>query len=268
MSEYNYISDAEREWTQRYEGAYTPEEIELNKKLQDECSKDILDFAAIEELLKQGADPLGGIEICGWGLLEHIYGDTVVCESQDSDSVNLPRLTELFLRFGMDVGNPRIPYDGNFSLNPLWYFAHTANENATFALKMLLDHGLSADDFAEFWDHAMIDLFYLHCGDPENDAFWDCTCTWIFKMLLLGASYDHIFNNNEHLREFICCDFNSYDIHNFQNWNDYEYYFDARHCNKGPVLYGSLIHIYKKENGQEVWKIGVGVDGRKLMAIL
>ena len=28
MSEYKYINDAEREWTEKYEGTYTPEEIE------------------------------------------------------------------------------------------------------------------------------------------------------------------------------------------------------------------------------------------------
>ena len=39
MSEYKYINNYERDKTQKYEGTYTPEEIELNKKLFDECSK-------------------------------------------------------------------------------------------------------------------------------------------------------------------------------------------------------------------------------------
>ena len=51
MPEYTYIDDYEREWTQKYEGAYTPEEIELNKKLKEECYKDSVDFAVVEELL-------------------------------------------------------------------------------------------------------------------------------------------------------------------------------------------------------------------------
>lgn len=268
MSEFKYINDAEREWTQKYEGTYTSEEVVLNKKLQDACSKEPLDFALIEELLKHGADPLGGTEVCGWDLLEHIYGDTVVCESQDSNSVHLPQLTELFLKYGMDIGKPRVPYDGDFSLNPLWHFAHITNENAIFALKMLLNHGLSSSDFAEFWDHAITDYFHLDCGDPQNDAFWNYSCIWTFKMLLLGASYDHILQNDEHLRSFICCDMNSYDIHNFRDWNDYEYYFDTSYCERSPELYGSIIHIYKKETGEEVWKIGVGVAGRRTLESL
>jgi len=40
MSEYTYIDDYEREWTQKYEGIYTPEEVNLNNKLKKECSKD------------------------------------------------------------------------------------------------------------------------------------------------------------------------------------------------------------------------------------
>ena len=187
-------------------------------------------------------------------------------ESQDSDSVNLPKITELFLKYGMDIANPRIPYDGSDSINPMWGFAFVCNENAIVALKMLLDHGLSAEDFAEFWDHSMTDFFHIECGDPENDEFWNYECTWTFKMLLLGASYDHILKNDEGLQSFICCDYNSYDIHNFRDWNKYEYHFDTSHCERRPELYKSIIHIYEKDTNEEVWKIGVGVAGRSVLA--
>ena len=108
--------------------------------------------------------------------------------AQDNDSIDLPRITELFLKYGMEVEKPRIAYDGSNSINPLWEFAFVTNENAILALKMLLDHGLSADGFAEFWDHSMTDFFHISCGDPQNDEFWNYACTWTFKMLLLGAS--------------------------------------------------------------------------------
>ena len=264
MPEYNYINDYEREWTQKYEGAYSPEEIELNKKLQDECCKDSIDYAAVEELLKQGADPLGGTAICGWGLLEHIYED-IIADSRLSNSVTLPKLTELFLKYGMNVDAPRVPYDGNNSLNPLWDFTFAANENSIMALKLLLDHGLSANSFAEFWDHSMTDFFHIECGDPENDEFWNKECVWTFKMLLLGASYDHIIENDESLREFICCSYNAGDLHMFCNWDDFEYHFDTSRCDRQPELYGSIIHIFSKKNGDEVWTIGVGVAGRKTL---
>ena len=257
MSAYNYTSEYEREATQKYEGAYTPEEIELNKKLKDECSKEDIDYAAVEELLKQGADPLGGTAVGGLELLEHVYGE-LVCDSRDC---NLPRITELFLKYGMDIDNPRIPYDYENSLNPLWSFAFITNENAIIALKMLLDHGLSANSFAQFRSHSIGDFFHAACGDPEHDDFWNDACVWTFKMLLLGAAYDHIFNDDAEIGEFLCCFCNTSDIHIFRNWDDFEYHFDTSHCEKRPELYGSIIHIYSKKTGDEVWKIGVGSAG-------
>ena len=75
MSEYNYSNELERERTQKYEGTYTSEEIELNKKLLEECDKKIIDYTVVEELLKQGADPLGGTGIYGWDLVGHVIVD-------------------------------------------------------------------------------------------------------------------------------------------------------------------------------------------------
>ena len=264
MNGYEYSNDYEQKETQKYEGTYTPEEIELNKKLLEACAEDATDFAYIEELLKHAADPLGGTALFGWDLLIHIYGD-VVGNSQESNSVIIPRLTELFLKYGMDVDNPRIPYDNDNSLNPLWEFAFATNENSIIALKLLLDHGLSADSFAEFWDHSMGDFFLSPCGDPQNDEHLNYECTWTFKMLFLGASYDHIFENDEHLRKFICCENNSYDMHKFRNWNEYEYYFDTSHCKDKPELYGSIVHIFEKQSGSKVWVLGVGKAGKEVL---
>lgn len=264
MPEYTYVDDYEREWTQKYEGAYTPEEIELNIKLRDACAEDDIDFARVEELLRQGADPLGGTAVCGWGLLEHFYGE-MVSDSWESGSVNLPRLTELFLKYGMNIDAPREPYDDDNSLNPLWYFSFVTNENSIMALKLLLDHGLSASSFAEFWDHSMKDFFYVGCGDPENDEIWNEACTWTFRMLLLGATYDHIFKDDEGIGEFICCSFNTNDVHMFRNWNDFDYRFDTSYCERHPELYGSIIHIFSKKTGDEVWTIGAGGAGRKTL---
>ena len=55
MTEYKYINEYEREWTQKYEGTYTSEEIELNKKLKEECSKEAVDYTLdkIENLTNQ-----------------------------------------------------------------------------------------------------------------------------------------------------------------------------------------------------------------------
>lgn len=264
MSEYNYINEYERKETEKYEGIYSSDEINLNIKLNEECSKENIDLIKIEELLKLGADPLGGTAICGWDLLNHIYGE-LVADSQNNESINLPKITEIFLKYGMDINNPRIPYDDENSLNPLWMYAFVPNENAIVALKLLLDYGLSAENFAEFWDHAMTDFFICGCDDPENDKFWNNICTWTFKMLLLGATYDNILNDDEGLSEFICCSYNKNDIHIFRNWNDFNYHYDTSGCERHPELYGSILHIYSNKTGEEVWTIGVGGPGRRLL---
>lgn len=267
MPDYNYIDDYEREWTQKFEGTYTPEEIELNKKLLEECMKETVDFTAVEELLKQGADPLGGTAVAGWNILNHVYNE-IVTESHENDSVNLPAITELFLRYEMNVEAPRVPYDGENSLHPLWCYTFVANKNGIAALKLLLDHGLSAAGFAEFWDHSMFDFCNLDCGDPENDAFWNKEAIWTFKMMLFGATYDHILNDDEWgrgLKDVLCSSFNTTDIHIFRNWDDFEYHFDTSGCERFPEFYGSIVHIYSKTTGEEVWKLGVGLAGVALL---
>ena len=103
---------------------------------------------------------------------------------------------------------------------------------------------------------------------PENDEFWNRECIWTFKMLLLGASYDHIMNNDEDIREFICCDLNNYDTHKFREWDNFEYHFDTSFCDKHPELYGSIVEVYEKDTGKEVWKIGVGKLGREALESL
>lgn len=250
------MNEYEMECTRQYEGLYTPEEIELNNKLYAECMKEVLDCDAIEELLRQGADPLGATAVSGWGLLEHIYGN-IVCDLYHSDCANLPRITKLFLKYGMDMDNPRVPYDGDNSLNPMWEFAFLVDENAIYTLKILLDKGLSADSAGEMWGHATFDLINIDCGDPNDDEFWNHECTVAMQMVMLCASYDHILNNDEDLRSFIGCSYNQYDLHKFRKWNDFYYQFDTSHCQRRPEFYKSVVSIFEKESKKEIWKVGI-----------
>lgn len=262
MGEYQYVSDYEREHTQKYVGAYTPEEIELNKKLYEECFKEVIDFEKVEDLLKQGADPLGPTEGYGWGLLEHIYGE-IVSEAQFEGNAHLPQLTELFLKYNMDVDHPRVPYDGGNSINPLWDLGLCLNENSIITLKMFLDRGVSVDSFDQFWSTAMGDLIDVECGDPVGNEFWNEACTLSLKATMLAASYDYLLNANEHLRKFIGYSYNSYDTYKFRDWNAFLYELDTSHCKRysgHPELYKSVVTIYEIESGEEVWKFGVYLD--------
>ena len=249
------MNEYEIECTSRYKGTYTEEEIELNKRLYVECSKEVLDCEAIEELLKKGADPLGATAVSGWGLLEHIY-DELICDSQDFQSVNLPKITELFLKYGMDVSKPKVPYDGDNSLHPLWSFSFIPNENAIQALKMLLDKGLDSDSAGEFWGHSISDQINVHREDPNAPEYNDWF-SWTFKMIMLIASYDHILDEDEYFRKEIGCEYNHYDTHRFREWNNYRYEFDTSRCERSPELYKSVVNIFEVESNELVWRIGI-----------
>lgn len=239
-----------------FEGIYSSEEAALNSSLYSECMRETPDFAVIEDLLRHGADPLGATETSGWGLLEHVYGE-ISAESQLSNSIHLPQITELFLKYGMDVDHPKIPYDDDNSINPMWQFAFAMNENSVYALKMLLDHGLSADAAGEMWGHAFFDVINLSCGDPCHDEFWNYECTWLVKMTMLCASYEHVLNEDEDLRKLIDCDSNNYDLQKFREWNDFDYEFDTSECEKKPELYRSIVKIFEKTTGREIWRFRV-----------
>lgn len=255
MSEYKYINDYEREETQKYEGIYTSEEIELNNKLLNECLKENVDFGFVEELLKQGADPLGATAEYGWGLLNHVYGEIVGPKAciEGRHLHNIPRITELFLKYGMDMTTPRISYDDDNSLNPMFCFLE--DENGIKALKLLLDAGLDSVSAAEFWDTAIFDQFNVCRFDP-NDEEWHDRFVWMMKMIMLVASYDHVLHDDNGLYEIVGCAYNSYDIHKFRNWDDYYYVFDTSRCERHPELYKSVVRIYEGATDKEVWKIG------------
>ncbi len=245
------MDEYEREQTKQLEGVYASNEIKLNKRLYDECMKEDVNFVLVEELLGQGADPLGATAECGWDLLLHIYGE-VAFQSREMDSKNLPQITELFLKYGMDIGKPRIPYGDN-SLHPLRYFPF--NENAIISLKMLLDDGVKADDVGEFWAGEAFDQINVVREDPNGECSQRFNC--FAKMLMLIASYDHILEADEYLRKFIGCHYNAYDVHKFREWNNFYYKFDTSHCEQHPELYKSVIRIYEKQTNKQVWKIGV-----------
>lgn len=247
-----------RVYTEKYEGTYTAKEVELNKKLYEECSKDELDCDAIERLLEQGADPLGATEVSGWGLLEHVYGE-IVLDSQYDDT-NLPKITEIFLNHGMDIEKPRIPYDDSNSIHPMWDLAFLTDENAISVLKMFLDRGLSASATSEMWQHITFDLIYVDRDNPNDGKDGTENCVWAVRYMLFCASYDHIIDNDESLREIIGLKYNNYDLHKFRNWNDYRYEFDTKRCYSFLEFDKSIVRVFEKESNKEIWKFGIGFE--------
>ncbi len=256
MIEYIYTNDYERNETQKYEGTYTSEEIALNRRLYEECSKDTVDFSLVEELLKAGADPLGGTAVCGWGLLEHVYGE-LLFNARDSKSIHIVKITELFLKYGMEIQSPRVPYDNDNSIHPLRHIPE--NEDTIAAVKLLLDHGVDADSVGEYWATYFFDQFNV-CGDDPNDDELHERFVCAMKMVMLIASYDHVLENDEDLQKIIGCKYNTYDVHNFRDWNNYSYEFDTSRCERKPELYRSVVTIREKNTNETVWKIAFHLE--------
>jgi len=210
---------------------FAPEETELYRA----CLEEPPDWDRIGSLLALGTDPL-----------EYIYGE-LLCDLAEEECGRLFRITELFLRHGMDIDRPRIPYDGENILNPMWSFAFFINGQSLYLLKLLLDSGLSAQSAGLMWTHAVSDALDAAKADPNSEPCWRDTFIRVVKMLLLCASYDHILNNDRELRQLIGC---GCGLHRFRRWDDYIVVFDRVHCEDRP---GSCpARIRDKKSGQTI----------------
>lgn len=227
---------------------------ELNANLLTACMSDTIDYAYVESLLKQGAEPLGKIVLHRYP--NNLYSEVVSHLFRNDDTPeDLYRITELFLRYGMDISKPAIPYDNNDILNPLWELAFPSNECVLRTLKLLLDHGLNADDAGECWGHAIFD--FVNVDGRLSDSYeYEMYYDYIRKLMLI-ASYPHILNADEDLRNEIWYDYNNYDLTRFRKWEDFEFEVDTSHCERFPEVYKSVVTIIEKSGRKPVWKFGV-----------
>ena len=230
----------------------------LNQRLLEVCITDPVDYESAEELLKQGAEPLGKV-IDAYGEEGNLYTE-IVSELFDNDRTrkDFYSITALFLRYGMDISKPAVPYDNGVAeiIIPLWYFAFFSNETVFQTLMLLLDNGLSPDDAAECWSHA---LFDFSLGESLDDPFVHNELYDYCKKVMLIASYPNILQNDEDLKRIIWYDKNDYDLIKFRQWDAFTYDIDTSHCQRHPEVYRSIITIIEKESEQPVWKFGISI---------
>lgn len=239
---------------------------ELNKQLLDVCLADTVDYARAEELLKQGAEPLGRI---GHGERPENLYTAVVDElylGRDDVPEDLWKITELFLRYGMDIAKPSVPYDSD-TLNPLWTFGSpsmtadsacpdTSAAHVLHALKLLLDHGLRAEDAQECRTNFK-DMIRMVCDldDPfDLRIFYD----YLHKLMLI-ASYLHILDADEALQEEIWLKQNDYNPTRFRNWQGFTFEVDTSRCKGDPCAPRAVVTIIEKSSGKIVWTFGIGL---------
>ena len=231
----------------------------INLELLDACTMEKVDLSYIEELLKQGAQPLGAV--CDSYGINNLY-DAVVEHYLSGEEEIFVDITELFLKYGMDISKPEIPYDCNDVINPLWNFAFFSTEVGLKALKLLLDRGLDAESAGECWSHELLDWeimeFYL---EEERDY------EFFYKMLrkiILIASYPHIIINDTNLQKEIWFSENDYDYTKFRNWDKYSFEIDTSYCISAPQANRSVVTIIEKNSGKKVWKFGFGISSQEV----
>lgn len=164
---------------------------ELNEMLLDECVYEKPNYQKIEELLKSGARPLGEVVYCNTLVYCNIVES---CESKE-----LPKTTELFLKYGMDISKPDIAYKECNETNPLRMFAFYSDEYALLTLRLLLDYGLDADSAEECWGHILFD--YYNCWGYLEDAFCYEMLYDAIRKIMLIASYPHICKMIKHYKK-------------------------------------------------------------------
>lgn len=227
----------------------------LNTKLFEICTSEPVDYDEAENLLKLGAEPLGEVESYG-GLSDNLYGKLVSWfQYRDGPCEDLYKVTELFLKYGMDIASPAVPYDDDEAVHPLCWFAYGTDEVVLKTLKLLLDHGLRAEDAAQCWLKEIADYVDVY-GDLDDSESLEGFYGYL-KKLMLFASYPHVLNADESLRREIWYDVNDYDVSRFRDCDGYNYNVDFVLCNKRPEVYRSIVTATEKATGKSVWKFGV-----------
>ncbi len=237
--------------------AKTDMKIKLkDKKLMDACSRRPIDFKEVERLLKRGANPMGRV-LDKHGDQDNLY--TVIVRSfhwGDCSLVDFLRISDLFMRYKMNLQKPTVPYDYGDIIHPLWYFRfydEFEKEKYLAPLKWLLDSGLVADSAFEFWDHFFTDLILMNDYTLDNEEAYADLCENL-KKLFLCASYPHILKESPFLRQELWCEENDYDLSKFREWGNYIFKFEKEDRN----AYGAMVRVIELATEKEVWHFRLG----------
>lgn len=227
--------------------------FELNKELFDAAEKG--DFAKVEALLQMGADPLGSSDENYPD--EDILGELFCCASSDSETAeHMPQLVQLFLTYGMDIENRNIPTDDGDKTNPLWSLAFCQDEHGLRTLKVLLDNALDCKSAEDIVEHIITDMAMCDGCEIEDEWFLGRTVCAL-KMIMLVASYPHIIEGSQYIRECVELDKNrTENLTMFRNWNGFEYHIDTSTCTNIPYgLRDATLKIQDKQTKEAVWTL-------------
>lgn len=223
---------------------------ELNKRLLSACTSEFNGYSQIEQLLLEGAEPLG-IVINDYGEEDNLFGAVVDEYSTSEDYSRLHEITKLFCQHGMDLSKPSIPYDDCKIINPVWYFTILMNDGVLPILEYLLDRGLDYESAHSCWYHA-IEYWFFADGSMRDERSRKQVVSDLRKILLI-ASYPSILENDVYLQEIVWLNRNDYDITKLRNWDKYSVAIDDSRCAGYPHVIEALFTFTDKDSGKEVW---------------
>ena len=225
-------------------------QFDLNDALLEAAKR--CDLIEVEELLRQGADPLGSSDAADPG--ESVLGE-LFCFSMDDEAIaaTMPELLELFFAHGMDIGARNIPDDAD-NIHPLWDLAFADTESGLNILATLLEHGLDCRSAEILVEHILTDLKLCRVYDDDDKWWRGCGCCSL-KMVMLAASYPNILENSGYIADCISLAQNdAARLIGFRDWNRFIYQIDlSTSCHTPHDLYGATVRIRKKGTGEVVW---------------
>lgn len=239
-------------------------DVNLSETLYEECTKKNLDYNQIEELLKQGANPIGIFKIdtrripCAdvvYGeILDHYSFDDEgesfsYKKSEESDDDRAYNITKLFLDYGMKITKDAFPNDTNIVdiINPLWHLAWFKLGTSTKIIKLLLDYNLDLESLYDLFDHL------------DNDATMIASeyfeAAHNYKLIMYLMSFEEVKNHFDYVKKWIDCEHNNYDLSLFRNILDYYVKIDDSERLGYWNNQGLILSFYKLENDEKVWTL-------------
>ena len=242
-------------------GLYMDEEIKLNQELYNAVTAFYFNLESVEDLLKQGANPLGSLD----DSKDTCVFTEMLCDASDHMSSQgvldyeiardrLVNTVRLFLDYGM-LEKLYVDSEDNSKYLPLWEMQFCCCRDAAISLKMILDAGYRGKSLEDFIEHLLVDARHVDCFDI-NDEEYAYHIEWGSRMIMLIASYSDFMESSEYTQS--CIEVENNDIaviKKFRNFDAYSYTFVMNEdmCDENPIL----ATLYISDKSEEIWSFNI-----------
>lgn len=226
------------------------DQLELNKMLFSAVES--CNFEKTEQLLKQGADPIGFIGHSDDTVLGELFFEMGSNENLDAA---FPDFLQLFYKYGMNIAGKFPPFDSpECYKSPLWILAFCTDEVGLRVLHTMLEKGLDCDSAEVLLAHVLSDMEMF--GDQGIDDEGLQRIVYGLKMVMLVAAYPDVLEKSANIQEWIYLAKNdARRLAYFRNWNEFDYDIDLSTCSGAGGLMDATVIIQNKQTKEVVWKM-------------